>query len=119
MTQHRDGRGGVHWLVSDGGEEPINTDPDEMDSLYKVFRKGFLESGEGWNGETYYGNSDAYERRLQARFEALEDAGKFDAMPDNKLRELVKEWRQQEKDAGPGHMYLLGCANDLEELIEE
>ena len=60
----------------------VTTDPEEMDPLYRVFRKGFMESGEGWNGEMYHGDPDAYERRLQARFEALRDAGEFDAVDD-------------------------------------
>lgn len=51
---------------------------NDEEQLWKAFRAGFLESGEGWNGETYHGNPDAYERRLKARFEALHESGKFE-----------------------------------------
>ncbi|GGL55010.1 hypothetical protein [Halocalculus aciditolerans] len=50
----------------------------DTDRLWKVFRAGYLESAEGWNGETYHDNPEAYERRLKARFEALNESGKFD-----------------------------------------
>lgn len=52
---------------------------DEMEKLWKVFRKGFLESGEGWNGEYPMNHRpEPTMRRVRARFEALYDAGKFD-----------------------------------------
>ena len=70
--------------MTDTNRRKIETNPDKMDSLYKVFRAGFLESGEGWNGETYRRNAESYERRLQARFEALCEQGEFEA-PSNEV----------------------------------
>lgn len=105
-------------------DNDTTTNPREMDALYKVFRAGFLESGEGWNGETYHGNPAGYERRLQARFEALCNSGEFDAVSGEKLRSLIQDWRdagEYAKDAGNIHEHdgIMGCADELEALLQD
>jgi hypothetical protein len=97
--------------MADDSDPDTSTDPQEMGGLYRAFRAGFLESGEGWNGELYYGNPDGYERRLQARFEALKESGAFHAVPVSELEQLTDKW--DEYDDAPDE----ACARELRELI--